>query len=82
MEARHQTRAVHCTSQAMARRRRDEAAQDVAREGEVFPDGVHGRGMGAAPKGRGCGCGTGNDAEGPAIQPPAQDVAELLNAMQ
>ena len=64
-------------------RRRVAQVLEAAPERAVKQDAPpRARGMGAAPKGRGCGCGTGNDAEGPAIQPPAQDVAELLNAMQ
>ena len=55
-----------------------EAAPEMAVRQDAPPRG-RGRGRGAAPRGRGRGRGIA--AEAP-IQPPAQDVTELLNAMQ
>ena len=87
MEARHQTRAVCRATQAMARERGDEAAQDAAREEEVVPEGVWGRGRGATPRAtRGRGCRRANNAAlnlAPVGQPQdQQDLVALVVALQ
>ena len=70
MERIHQTRRMVAQSV--------EAVPDMAVRQDA-PLRGRGRGRGAAPRERGCG--RGNVAEALAVQPPAQDIAELLNAI-